>query len=196
MLSVFTMGLLLAATPPPEKGSASPDLQRAMIADTALRQLEQPDPAWQPAQRDCAGLVRFAYQHAFRRLDPGRMAAGPWHDAAGRPLAFADAGNLLQHDFRLLGRDARALEQAESGDLLAFQQQHGQDEEPVFHLMLVVRGAGVRAGPVLLVYHTGDARGVQAGGLRELREQAPHEWRPDVDNTAFLGIFRLREWMP
>ncbi len=63
-------------------------------------QLDRLSPAWEPAQRDCAGLLRFAFREAwgphtpawkertaytgpFASRDPGLGAAGAW--AAGFP---------------------------------------------------------------------------------------------------------------
>ena len=31
--------------------------------------------------------------------------------------------------------------------------------------------------------------------LHRLATEAPLEWRPSAQNTAFLGFFRFKEWM-
>ncbi|MGB8932604.1 MAG: DUF1175 family protein, partial [Anaeromyxobacteraceae bacterium] len=67
---------LLAATALTAGGAPSEELLRSLIAETAAAQVEAIDPAWEEAQRDCAGLVRFAYRAAYRRLAPERVAAG------------------------------------------------------------------------------------------------------------------------
>ena len=36
---------------------------------------------------------------------------------------------------------------------------------------------------------------VRTGELRRLTTEAPLEWRPVPENTAFLGFFRFKEWM-
>ena len=41
---------------------------RAIVAETALQQAKAPTPDWHPQQRDCAGLVRYAYRRAYRTL--------------------------------------------------------------------------------------------------------------------------------
>ncbi len=165
---------------------------RREVAATALAQAKQPDPAWHPAQRDCAGLVRFAYRSAFSRLDRARLSLplfrhGPWRDGRGD---FADAETLLSESFVALGRDEQAEQRAESGDLLAF-----ADPEHGFHLMLYVRGEDRARTEPLVVYSPGDGSSeVRVGGLQALKREAPHEWRPLPENGRFLGFFRFKEW--
>jgi hypothetical protein len=178
--------------------SAAPSeaLVRRMVADTALAQVAAPDPAWEEQQRDCAGLVRFAYRTAFRRLDPARAAQGPFRDATGNPAHFADAATLLRTSFVLLGRGGAAREAVRSGDLVAF----GRADEtgaPVHHLMLVVRPDDRAHGSVLVVYHPGEkGASVRAGPLDDLARDAPGGWRPVPENPLFLGFYRLKEWTP
>src|SRR5512142_678047 len=107
--------LLLAAP----AGPAEPLLRR-LVAESAVAQARRMDPAWEERQRDCAGLVRFAYRQAFSRLAPARVAAGLFRDAQGRPAQFADAATLLRGTFALLGRDGVARAALRSGDLAAF----------------------------------------------------------------------------
>lgn len=180
-----------AAPSPPSEA-----LVRRIVAETALAQLGRLDPAWEPAQRDCAGLVRFAYRVAFRRLDPARAAAGPFQDGAGAPAHFADAATLLRHTFAPLGRGDRARALLRSGDLVAFAR---EDEAgaPVHHLMLVVRAEDPAHGGPLVVYHPGEpGADVRAGRLDALAREAPPGWRPVPENPLFLGYFRLKEWTP
>ncbi|MGZ3458392.1 MAG: DUF1175 family protein, partial [Archangium sp.] len=49
-------------------------LLRREVAHVALAQVHRMDPAWNPEQRDCAGLVRFVYRGAYRRFHPERLA--------------------------------------------------------------------------------------------------------------------------
>ncbi len=191
--ALLFLGLACVAVP-----SAAPSeaLLRSMIAEAALAQAERPDPRWQAAQRDCAGLIRFSYREAFARLAPRHNARGLWRDLDGRAVAFADAETLLQQSFVSLGRRDNRVHELRSGDLLAFRQRVELGAEPVFHLMMVVRSQGVRAGDPLLVYHTGDRRGVRVGRLLELRDDAPLEWQPVTNNPACLGFYRYEGWMP
>lgn len=184
--------LLLLAAP---AGEPSDALLRELVARTALAQVERPDPAWHPQQRDCAGLVRFSYRAAFRRLRPARLQRPLWSDAQGRPMDFADAETLLSASFAPLGRDEAARALLQSGDLLAFRQV-GAAGEPVYHLMLVVRTADPAHAEPRVVYHPGSKdAAVRVGVLRELVRDAPLEWRPVPENGAFLGFFRFKEWM-
>jgi uncharacterized protein YfaT (DUF1175 family) len=175
---------------------ASELLARRIVAETALAQLTRLDPAWEDAQRDCAGLVRFAYREAFKRLAPARAEVGPFRDASGRPAHFADAATLLRGSFALLGRGERAREAVRSGDLVAFARA-GDDGDPVYHLMLVVRAEDPAHGRTLVVYHPGEkGAAVRAGALDDLAREAPHGWRPVPGNPFFLGFYRLKEWSP
>jgi uncharacterized protein YfaT (DUF1175 family) len=171
-------------------------LVRRMVAETATAQLKAIDPAWDEDQRDCAGLVRFAYRTAFKRLDPGRAAHGPFRDAAGRAVHFADAATLLRESFDRIGRDESARASLRSGDLVAFARE-AEDGAPVYHLMLVVRAEDPAHGQILVVYHSGEKHAaVRAGTLDDLARDAPAGWRPLPENPLFLGFYRLKEWSP
>ncbi len=191
MLLLVPLVLAAAADAQP-----SPALMRQIVAETAVAQVEAIDPRWHPAQRDCAGLVRFAYRAAFARLAPERLTSGPWRDRDGRATPFADAETLLLHNFAFVGRQPRAPRELESGDLVAFRQQRGPTAAPVYHLMLIVRPADPAHDDAYVVYHPGEpGAAVRFGSLPSLVREAPHEWRPVPENPSFLGFFRLREWM-
>jgi len=186
--------LLLAAV----AAAAAPSeaILRRLVAETAVAQLGRIDPAWPEAQRDCAGLVRFAFRSAFRRLDPARASSGPFRDASGKSAHFADAATLLAGTFVSIGRDEAALAQLRSGDLVAFAR---EDEAgaPVHHLMLVVRPDDPARGKTLVVYHPGEKdAAVRSGRLDDLMREAPGGWRPVPENPLFLGFYRLKEWTP
>jgi hypothetical protein len=191
-MSVLLLLLSLqAATPAPE---ALPALLRREVAQVALAQVRQMDSRWHPDQRDCAGLVRFAFRSAYRSRRPERLATPLWRDDMGRPSDFADAETLLVHNFAPLGRDEAARESLRTGDLVAFRQE--RDAGPLFHLMLVVRPEDKAHAPTRVVYHPGDkGAAVRTGLLQSLATEAPLEWRPVPQNTAFLGFFRFKEWM-
>jgi uncharacterized protein len=181
---------LLAAPPPPESLQAL----RRELAQVALAQVHQQDASWHPEQRDCAGLVRFAYRAAYRRWRPERLESPLWRDDKGRPSDFADAETLLTQAFVALGRDEATRESLRTGDLVAFRQE--RDAGPLFHLMLVVRPEDKAHAPTRIVYHPGEpGAAVRTGLLESLVTEAPLEWRPVPRNTAFLGFFRFKEWM-
>lgn len=189
MLLPLLLALAAAGGPPSEP------LLRRLVAETAVGQLRGIDPAWPEAQRDCAGLVRFAYRTAFRRLAPDRAAAGPFRDASGRASHFADAASLLRGSFALIGRDEASRTALRSGDLVAFARE--EDGAPVFHLMLVVRPDDPARGRTLVVYHPGEpGAAVRSGLLDDLLRDAPHGWRPVPENPLFLGFYRFKDWMP
>ncbi len=200
--------LAAAAQPAPEALGAGPGIPgraapgpapaliRQAVAEAALAQAERVDPAWPEAQRDCAGLVRWAYRAAFHRLSPGRVAAGLWADGDGRPSAFADAATLLRRSFAFLGRGEEARRRLLSGDLVAFSRV-GEDGAPVVHLMLVLRPGDPAHGRTLVVYHPGDkGAAVRLGALEDLAADAPSAWKPLEGNPLFLGYYRFKEWMP
>ncbi len=181
--------LLLQAAP----ADVSELALRREVARLALAQVRQMDERWQPEQRDCAGLVRFVYREAHRRWRPERLATPLWLGPRGEPSHFADAETLLAHGFVRLGRDEAARESLRTGDLVAFRQE--RDAGPLFHLMLVVRPEDKAHAPARVIYHPGEkGAAVRTGLLPSLLTEAPLEWRPVPQNTAFLGFFRFKEW--
>jgi uncharacterized protein YfaT (DUF1175 family) len=204
MLALSLTLALAASTPPasavletpPASGSreARDVLLRREVGQVALAQFTKFDPRWHPDQRDCAGLIRFAYRSAYKRFFPERLAQPLWMDVQGRPSEFADAETLLTRNFVPLGRDEATREALRTGDLVAFRQE--QDSGPVFHLMMVVRPEDKAHAPARVVYHPGEkGAAVRTGVLHRLATEAPIEWRPVPQNTAFLGFFRFKEWM-
>jgi uncharacterized protein YfaT (DUF1175 family) len=200
-LSLLSAGLALSPAPPPLALSPAgrEQLVRQGIAEVAVAQLERLDPRWEPSQRDCAGLVRFAYRAAFHKLWPDRASQPLWRSASGAPAEFADAQTLLAGSFRLLGRDDRARAALRSGDLVAFRQEPGRgletDGEAQYHLMLVVVPPGAPPSRALVVYHPGEpGAALRSGALASLAAEAPLEWRPLPESASFLGFYRFQEW--
>ena len=191
-LSILMSAILFAGS----LAGPSEALLRDMVAKTAMQQLDGIDPDWLVEQRDCAGLVRFAYRSAYRALWPEKLATGPWRDRLGTPTAFADAETLVAYNFAIVGRDATAISDVKSGDLIAFRQEPSADEPPVFHLLIAVRPFDRAHHDVQVVYHPGEpGAAVRVGSLVTMASDAPKEWQPVPENRAFLGVFRLREWM-
>lgn len=209
MLALSLLLLLEAAAPaapvhatrdvPREASAPAPEtrdvLLRRHVARVALAQVRRQDAAWHPDQRDCAGLIRFAFRAAYKNVTPERLATPLWRDTRGQPADFADAETLLQQSFTPLGRDDAARDAVRTGDILAFRQEH--DSGTVFHLMLVVRPEDRAHAPARVVYHPGEkGAAVRTGLLQNLATEAPLEWRPVPNNAGFLGFFRFKEWMP
>jgi uncharacterized protein YfaT (DUF1175 family) len=183
----------------------------ALLAEA---QATAPDPRWDPAQRDCAGLLRFAYRGALARHDARWLRAGPplpgtapeverFHGPAvpvlGERLFRIGSGPFdparVEQDFaptasaeRLVRGSARPLRPGESparGDVLLYRD--------------VGRGlahAMVYLGEGRVVYHTGprdDGPGeVRLTTLAALRAHPDPVWRPDAANPAFAGYYRWR----
>jgi uncharacterized protein YfaT (DUF1175 family) len=194
---------------------------RTAVVRLALEQRRQPSPRWEPAQRDCAGLVRFAFREALHPRSPAQLAAlaAPpelfvppvsdvarhllpaypriWEvgvDAAGRGRFddFADAETLVGYNFR---REPIAAADARAGDLLVYRKTLAADEP--YHLM-IAGGRGPGARPIV-VYHNG-ADGADAAvrvvTLDELVRSPDPVWIPDARNPHFLGVYAWKRFRP
>jgi len=180
-------------------------------------QLEVISPAWEPAQRDCAGILRFAFREAwashdsdwrdrvgftqsFQGRSPSPSSRGPWGqafwtDEGWKP--FAQGSQLRHYNCVYLGRE---LASGKPGDLIFFARS-GARATPD-HAMALVRPD--RDGMPMLLYHTGpEASGVPgrgaepAGEIRrvrvdELMQHPNPDFRPHSDNPAFLGVYRWK----
>ncbi|MFZ1614427.1 MAG: DUF1175 family protein [Holophaga sp.] len=176
-------------------------------------QLQGPSPAWEPAQRDCAGILRFAFREAWgphseawrNRVgftapsvagDPSLSMAGPWRQAFPTPEGwkpFAKGALLRRLACVSLGRE---MLEARPGDLIFFSRggAHAQPD----HAMALVRPDS--DGQPMLLYHTGpEGSGttksegeVRRVRLDELMHHPDPEFRPLPENPAFLGVFRWK----
>jgi uncharacterized protein len=196
VLALLLASLVATAPAPVAAARSAPEpALRRLVAETAVRQARRIDPDWEERQRDCAGLVRFAYRRAYAQLSPARVSEGLFRDAQGRPAHFADAATLLRQSFALLGRGEAARRAVRSGDLAAFARE--DDGGPIFHLMLLVVPDDPAHAPALVVYHPGEPGAeVRMGRLDDLARDAPAGWRPVPENPLFLGFYRFKEWTP
>lgn len=186
---------------------------RAWFVALLEQQVETPSPAWEPAQRDCAGLLRFAFREALvphtsewrARVafadgapgqDPSPAFGAVWRagfPTPEGPQPFAKGAFLRRLACVPLGRDT-AL--ARPGDLLFFAR-GGARAQPD-HAMAFVRPE-VDGAPMLL-WHTGpEGSGAsrQAGEVRRARlddliHHPDPDFRPLPENPAFVGLFRWR----
>jgi hypothetical protein len=179
------------------------------------QQLEAPSPAWEPAQRDCAGLLRFAFREALAAhtaawrdhvaftsgspgQDPSPVFAHDWRGGFPTPEGpqpFAKGAFLRRLACVPMGRD---LQLARPGDLIFFAR-GGARPQPD-HAMAFVR-PDVDGMPMLL-YHTGPEgsgphaqAGRQSGEIRRVRlddllHHPDPDFRPLPENPAFLGLYR------
>jgi hypothetical protein len=177
------------------------------------QQLEAPSPAWEPAQRDCAGLLRFAFREALAAhtavwrervafaagppgQDPSPAFAQAWRAGFPTPEGlrpFAKGAYLRRLACVPLGRD---LQLARPGDLIFFAR-GGARSQPD-HAMAFVRPDV--DGASMLLYHTGpEGSGAsrQPGEIRRARlddllHHPDPDFRPLPENPAFLGLYRWR----
>ncbi|MDT4289753.1 DUF1175 family protein [Methylomonas sp. MO1] len=191
---------------------------RQVVTDVALLQARKLSPLWEPKQRDCAGLVRFAYRTALEPRDaartaklgvPAKLMLPPLSEQARKVVPaypqiwqtglnngqaryghFADAETLIGYNFRLKSRDLAA---AKSGDLLVYQKPLINDEP--YHLMLFAAGHPEN----LAVYHNG-AQGVDAQvrvvSVAELLQSPDPVWIPRPENPYFLGVYEWNRLAP
>lgn len=158
-----------------------------------------PSPRWE--HRDCAGLIRFAVNEAFKRHDARWLKANgldnsflppelnlkndqavllnQWKLNGGKTRgAFAPAISIAQDNGVFISKD---INQARLGDLLFFDQ--GEDQ----HLMIWMGS--------YIAYHTGNNygkdNGLRTATLEDLGNWTDTRWQPKIDNPNFVGVYRL-----
>ena len=169
--------------------------------------------SWNGAERDCAGLIRYAYREALKRHDD------EWLGRSGlvldknipdiRKFHYPDVPVIGENIFRLREGSAgdetafgpfadaetlskyttsfvsRSLSDARQGDILFFRIE-GKGKVQ-YHSMIA---AGTYDGRIMLIYHTGKKdiiKRVDAGYLK-----GSGVFDPDAHNGKFLGVFRFR----
>lgn len=224
LLAAAACSPALPAAPTDVDGDGYPDAAQLRSEDdrrafseaftaVALAQVKGPEATFDPAQRDCAGLVRYAYREALKRHGAGfaarhpglarlpevrafqypevpflktrlfRVRPGPF-DAARIEEDFSEAPEAV----RLAEGSARRLSGPPSrGDLALFQSAGG-----TAHLMIVAEEG---ADP-LFAYHTGPHDGgpgeVRRALLSTLLRHPDSRWRPVAANPDFRGYYRFR----
>jgi hypothetical protein len=172
---------------------------------------------------DCAALLRWSYRGALHAHDEAWLATMPLDSLPPLPAVsqyaypftplganlfrvragsytaedtsngsfaqFADAKTLWQRNTFFVTRDVRA---AHSGDLLFYRQ---LEQNSPYHSMILTGPAHDWA-----VYHTGPIGNgpgeVRRVALADLLNHPDTRWRPVIDNSNFLGVYRwnvLRE---
>ena len=182
---------------------------RRWFTAIAERQFHETSDAWTAEQRDCSGLVRFAWREALRKHDrawfqrfggfeipvaPDVRAISLDNNPLGERLfltdsgefsEFADARTLKTANCVFVSRDRR---RAQAGDLVFFHQPWVQRYP--YHVMIFLGNED------WVVYHTGTSQR-DHGEIRKVRlsllDQHPNpRWRPEPQNNNFLGFYRLK----
>jgi uncharacterized protein YfaT (DUF1175 family) len=193
----FTALADTAATLPPERLPHEIDDCAALLRWCYRNALHAHDEAWQAtmlmdALPPLASVVQYAYPFTPLGANLFRVRSGVYavDDATNGSFAqFADVKTLWQRNTFFVTRDVRA---ARPGDLLFYRQ---LEQNSPFHSMILTG-----AGHDWVVYHTGPIGNgpgeVRRVALDDLLRHPDIRWRPIIENSNFLGVYRwniLRE---
>jgi uncharacterized protein YfaT (DUF1175 family) len=162
--------------------------QQERIARVALEQAHRVTGEWDPAQRDCAGLIRFAYRRGLG------LPSTLWRNQHQEWVDYVGASELISHNFDFITRSPEP-DQIESGDVLVFYNPHKKPFE-AWHLMLLIKAPGSASQQTLVVYHNGESG--RRAAVRKVRWEnllaEPSSWQPRSSNPLFQGVFRWQGW--
>jgi uncharacterized protein YfaT (DUF1175 family) len=193
----FTALADTAATLPPERLPHEIDDCAALLRWCYRNALHAHDEAWQATMPmdvlpPLASVVQYAYPFTPLGANLFRVRSGVYaaDDATNGSFAqFADVKTLWQRNTFFVTRDVRA---ARPGDLLFYRQ---LEQNSPFHSMILTG-----AGHDWVVYHTGPIGNgpgeVRRVALVDLLHHPDIRWRPIIENSNFLGVYRwniLRE---
>lgn len=159
------------------------------ILETALLQSEKPSGYWDPAQRDCAGFVRFVL-----RTSSG-LSSDMWTNDKKEKVNYLGTEELVRNNFSLVTRLPN-YEEIETGDVLVYHAENKKPEER-WHLMMLVKSPRSSLQNILAVYHNGSSGAdgkVRRVKLTDLMTLTGGEWRPDPSNLRFKGVYRWKGW--
>lgn len=187
------------------------DKFRTRFVQIAEAQVLKPSAAWQSAQRDCSGLIRFAYRFALgrgsqkiiqergfealallpavsvplvshKKLQDGLFRVEPGgYQGKDQFAEFADAEHLLKYNTKYIQHQLDGLS---AGDLLFF-----YDEERSnfpYHSMIVTK----TSPHMEFIYHTGSLSGMKKVKLSYLQNKP--RFYPSKSNPHYLGAYRLK----
>jgi uncharacterized protein YfaT (DUF1175 family) len=197
----FTALADTAAALPPERLPKEIDDCAALLRWCYRNALHAHDEAWQAtmpmeALPPLGSIAQYAYPLTPLGANLFRVRSGVYaaDDSTNGSFAqFADVKTLWQRNTFFVTRDIRA---ARPGDLLFYRQ---LEQDSPFHSMILTGASHDWA-----VYHTGpigNGRGAVPGEVRrvalnDLLHHPDMRWRPIIENTNFLGVYRwniLRE---
>jgi uncharacterized protein YfaT (DUF1175 family) len=184
---------------------------RAWFVRIAESQFLKKNPSWNRNERDCAGLIRYAYREALKKHDDRWLSRSgivvdknlPDVKRFNYPDVPALGGRIFKikkgsaDDVSCFGAFAdagvllqydtvfvsRRITDARPGDILFF---HLESAESPYHSMIICE---VKDDPVV-VYHTGRDDVVKRVPLSYLKDSGPFEI--EESNTRFLGIYRFK----
>jgi len=186
----------------------------------AASQFYYQHPRWPKVRRDCAGLICFAYQEAFKPhtnqwftgykyltdtnipdinpSPPGPdyfLAPADPHGTELKKFPAVSARLLMQYNSRRISSELD--DTVEPGDLLFFRYRNENQLEDQYHAMILLNlhrtPDGQWDGDV--VYHTGpdgDTPGeVRKVSISQLNNHPDDTWSVKPHNPHFLGFFRF-----
>ena len=167
--------------PRADAGRAQPRL-----VSLALLQAENVSPTWEPAQRDCAGFVRFLYREAVT------SESTMWRDHSGHLVPYVTGAEMIAYNFERL----RPGEEPKTGDILVY---HRPDQKPAdaWHMMMVLRSPHEFQQRALVIYHngeSGDKGAIRKLWLEDIEKSPFSEWRMNAANPNFMGVYRWKGW--
>jgi uncharacterized protein YfaT (DUF1175 family) len=187
----FTALADTAAALPPERLPKEIGDCAALLRWCYRNALHAHDEAWQAtmpmdALPPLASVAQYAYPFTPLGSDLFRVRSGVFaaEDATNGSFAqFADVKTLWQRNTFFVTRDVRA---ARPGDLLFYRQ---LEQNSPFHSMILTG-----PGHDWAVYHTGPIGNgpgeIRRVALEDLLRHPDARWRPIVENSNFLGVYR------
>jgi uncharacterized protein len=187
------------------------DAFRRWFVRIAESQFLKKNPSWNRNERDCAGLIRYAYREALKKHDDRWLARSgvvvdknlpdvmrfnyPAVPVLGEKIFKIKAGSannisgfgLFADAGVLLSQNtvfvSRKITEARIGDILFF---NLESAESPYHSMIICE---VKDDPIV-VYHTGKDDVVKRVPLSYLKSSGPFEITES--NSRFLGIYRFK----
>lgn len=186
------------------------------FASVAEAQYAGASPRWKAADRDCSGLLRFAFEQALVRKDagwfeqftafrsppvpPGRTLRWPL-PVVSRSAFRTEPGPFRADDVevgRIVGRATAAELMNYSTVYLGRRSESARRGDLLFFAHPLADGSGYHSmiylGDGMVIYHTGlspDAGGeVRLLSLESLARHPDPSWHPLANNPHFLGFYR------
>jgi len=144
---------------------------------------------WDPQQRDCAGFVRFLYREALSGN------AELWTNREAKKVSYVGADELVAYNFEFLSSNVHDPN-LRTGDLFVYY----SDKKMIgdsWHLMVLLKGQNEVSERAMLAYHSGaadESETLKKVWLKDLESTSVTEWRPQIQNPSFRGVYRWKGW--